>query len=36
MWQVFDDTVQKEMIGAKGRLKRGWSKYSVMDIRESS
>jgi len=34
-WELFEKTVESEMMGTSGSLKRGWSKYSIIDLRES-
>ena len=32
-WELLDTTIESEMIGASGTLKRGWSEYSILDLR---
>ncbi|MFX1571786.1 MAG: hypothetical protein ACFFB0_03480 [Promethearchaeota archaeon] len=34
-WELFNKTIESEMIGTSGSLKRGWNVYSIMDDRES-
>jgi len=34
-WELLDNTINSEMTGTSGTLKRGWSEYSIMDLRQN-
>lgn len=32
VWDLLNATIEKEMLGTSGALKRGWNEYSIMDL----